>query len=274
MMPRPADQGPAQAFFLPAQPGQRFCLLHPPSGGDRAADGVLHIHAFGEELNACRRSAALLARTLAAHGLAVLQIDLLGCGDSSGDFADANWAVWQNDLEMALTFLQQEYSGKIHLWTDRLGALLAMQLALQHPQRFDQLLLCQPVVDGRQYISQLKRSLRARAMFGPQQAQAEPDAGGMEIGGYEIGSALSEAISAVQAADWRLPVRRIDWIETVGTSSESISPARSHFVQHWQQLANPVQLHCLPGEAFWQIPQATASAHWIEACARIFKGQS
>ena len=259
---------------MPAQPGQRFCLLHPPLGGDPAANCVLHIHAFGEELNSCRRSAALLARQLASRGLAVLQIDLLGCGDSSGDFADADWNIWQNDLHIALAFLQQQYAGKIHLWADRLGALLAMRLALQYPQRFDQLLLCQPVVDGQQYTHQLQRSLRARALFAHQEAQVKPASGNLEIGGYEIAPALFEAIGALQAADWRLPVRSIDWIETLSTTSQSMSPARSQFIQGWQQLGNPVQLHCVQGDAFWQIPEASASPHWIEACARVLEGQS
>ena len=43
------------------------------------------VKAWAEEMNKARRMAALQARLLAENGYAVLQIDLHGCGDSSGD---------------------------------------------------------------------------------------------------------------------------------------------------------------------------------------------
>src|SRR5687768_8838655 len=79
-----------EAMFLSApHGGRRFCLLHMPSRPARAL--VVYVHPFAEEMNKSRRMAALQARALAASGHAVLQIDLLGCGDSSGDFGDASW---------------------------------------------------------------------------------------------------------------------------------------------------------------------------------------
>ena len=53
---------PAQAFFLEAKPGRRFCLYHPPQGEDRGA--VLHVPAHAEEMNKSRRMVALQARRL------------------------------------------------------------------------------------------------------------------------------------------------------------------------------------------------------------------
>ena len=81
---------PAEAFFLDMEPGQRFCLFHPPAGTCRGA--ALYVPPFGEEMNKSRRMAALQARALAAAGFGVLQLDLYGCGDSSGEFAEARWA--------------------------------------------------------------------------------------------------------------------------------------------------------------------------------------
>ncbi len=74
-----------EAFFLPvanAQHSQRFCLFHPAQGRASGAP-LLYLHPFAEEMNKSRRMAALQSRALAEHGYAVLQIDLLGCGDSS-----------------------------------------------------------------------------------------------------------------------------------------------------------------------------------------------
>ena len=49
-------------------------------------------------MNKSRRMAALQARAFAEMGFGVLQIDLFGCGDSSGDFSDARWDIWKQDL--------------------------------------------------------------------------------------------------------------------------------------------------------------------------------
>jgi alpha/beta superfamily hydrolase len=43
---------------------------------------------LAEELNKSRHVAAAQARAFAAAGYSVLQIDLYGCGDSSGDFGE------------------------------------------------------------------------------------------------------------------------------------------------------------------------------------------
>ena len=78
-------------FFLPSGDGQRFCLYHPAVNAQGVAPlgHVVYVHPFGEEMNKSRRMATLQARALAQAGFSVLQVDLLGCGDSSGDFGDA-----------------------------------------------------------------------------------------------------------------------------------------------------------------------------------------
>ncbi|HEX6736185.1 MAG TPA: hydrolase 2, exosortase A system-associated, partial [Azonexus sp.] len=86
-----------QPDFLTVHGGQRFCLFHPAQDGV-AKGAVLYLHPFAEEMNKARRMAALQSRALAAAGYDVLQFDLLGCGDSSGDFADATWPAWREDV--------------------------------------------------------------------------------------------------------------------------------------------------------------------------------
>ncbi|HRM95473.1 MAG TPA: alpha/beta hydrolase, partial [Alicycliphilus sp.] len=121
-----------QAFFLPGDNGQRFCLYHPPQGSSPQGR-VLYLHPFAEELNSTRRVVAQQARALAKAGYGVLQIDLLGCGDSSGEFADATWAAWLHDAQQARHWLLEQGGGPLWLWGMRAGALLAAQLA-QQPQ--------------------------------------------------------------------------------------------------------------------------------------------
>ncbi|MFZ6691548.1 hydrolase 2, exosortase A system-associated [Undibacterium sp. SXout20W] len=270
---------PPQAFFLPAAPGQRFCMYHPTALKRVGSDCILHIHAFAEEMNKGRCSAGLLARRFAENGLNVLQIDLLGCGDSSGDFAEADWNIWKADLIAAVTFLKEKHNGKLHLWADRLGSLLAAELIAVEKIGFDQVLLCQPVFDGNQFVHQFKRSLLARAILNkesnsptlPTEAHLTEQKS-IEIAGYDISHALLNAISEINISDWNLPATQIQWIEMMAQSGQVLSPSRQRIFNHWQQQGNQVRLHIVNGSPCWQSPEGTVDMNWIERCASALKG--
>src|SRR4030095_74706 len=95
------------AFFLPVEPGSRFCIYHEPAAGAETGRGIVYVHPFGEEMNKARRMVAPQWRRLAAAGVCVRQIDLRGCGDSSGDFGEASWELWRRDVETAAGWLRQ-----------------------------------------------------------------------------------------------------------------------------------------------------------------------
>ena len=165
-----------QAFFLPAKPpekGQRLCL-HYPAQGDTHRGQVLYIHPFAEEMNKSRRMAALQARSLAQAGFSVLQIDLLGCGDSSGDFGDATWESWVNDVVQACHWLRsqtqpgdQKDAPPLWLWGLRAGCLVAVDAAkqLNEPCHF---LFWQPPAAGKPLLQQFLRLKVAADMLGGQ----------------------------------------------------------------------------------------------------------
>src|ERR1700750_2791898 len=95
----------AAPFFLDDEAGgQRLCVLHGPQG-DAVLGAMVYVHPFAEEMNKSRRMAALQARAFARAGHAVLQIDLLGCGDSSGDSGDATWEAWVDDVVRACAWI-------------------------------------------------------------------------------------------------------------------------------------------------------------------------
>src|SRR5665647_916764 len=152
-----------EAFFLPAEDGQRFCLFHPAQGS--AIRGlIIYIHPLAEEMNKARRMAALQARALAQAGFSVLQIDLLGCGDSSGDFGDASWQGWVSDVVQGCHWLRNQSntpgadSGQMPLWLWglRAGCLLAVEAARQlgAPCNF---LFWQPPAAGKPLLQQFLR---------------------------------------------------------------------------------------------------------------------
>src|SRR5690606_27532247 len=89
-----------RVFHLDTGRGKRFALLTSPAAS-APIGGLLFLHPFAEEMNKSRRMVALAARAFASAGWAVLQVDLAGCGDSEGDFADADWQTWLDDVSHA-----------------------------------------------------------------------------------------------------------------------------------------------------------------------------
>ena len=150
-----------QPFFLPCSVGERFCLFHPASG--KSLGAVLYLHPFAEEMNKSRRMAALQARALAAAGYDVLQIDLLGCGDSSGDFADASWQAWRDDVLAGYRWLRSRSPAPLILWGLRAGCLLAAEVAADIPEAAD-FIFWQPVISGKQHWQQFMRLKMAGEM--------------------------------------------------------------------------------------------------------------
>src|SRR6476620_4799246 len=148
---------PAEPFFLQTDRGRRFCLYHAPRAEKECRGAFIYVHPFGEEMNKSRRMAALQARAFAAMGFGVLQIDLFGCGDSSGEFVDARWAIWREDLAIAKKWLEQHVAAPVSLWGARLGGLLALDFASRVESTIEKIILWQPVVSGELFLTQFLR---------------------------------------------------------------------------------------------------------------------
>jgi len=79
-------------------------------------------------MNKARRMTALAGRRFAEQGFGVLQIDPLGCGDSSGDFGDATPTIWTANFIRAAEWIQERGGSNVWLWGLRAGALLVPPL--------------------------------------------------------------------------------------------------------------------------------------------------
>jgi exosortase A-associated hydrolase 2 len=152
-----------EAFMLPLASGGRFCLFHRAAG--RGIGAAVYVHPFAEEMNKSRRMAALQARALAKAGISVLQIDLLGCGDSAGDFGDATWSMWIDDVVEAVRWLHRRTGFIPLLWGLRSGCLLAHAALAKLPAAPD-LVFWQPVISGKQHLQQFLRLRIAGELIG------------------------------------------------------------------------------------------------------------
>jgi len=259
-----------QPFFLAADPGQRFCLFHEPANGVARRGCVVYVHPFAEELNKTRRMAALQARALSEQGFAVLQMDLYGCGDSSGDFADARWNVWRNDLGCACAHVLARAPRPLILWGLRLGALLALDYAASSARHPDMLLLWQPVLNGDTHLRQFFRLQSAARLLAPDPAPAEGGEAAMELGGYALSRRLQCDIRAIdtQALAPSCPVL---WVEQPGATSLELPQASSDLIQHWSQRAIGIRTALAAGAQFWATSEITECPSFLAATRNFFE---
>jgi exosortase A-associated hydrolase 2 len=245
----------SEAFFLPVANGQRLCLYHPPQGAARGA--LLYLHPFAEEMNKSRRMAALQARLLAGNGFAVLQIDLHGCGDSTGDFGDATWESWLQDVRAAHDWLRQRCAAPFWLWSLRTGCLLAAEAArqLDTPTHF---LFWQPVVSGKQFLQQFLRLKVAGEMLsgeskGVMEALKAQLAAGqpVEIAGYALSAGMARGL---ESAELHPPLHagRLHWLEVSTRPEATLAPVSIKRIEQWQTAGFMVDSAVPPAPTFWQ----------------------
>lgn len=257
----------------PGRSGQRLCIHHAPAGGAAARGAFVYVHPFAEEMNKTRRMAALQSRAFAAAGHAVLQIDLAGCGDSSGEFRDATWADWVDDVLMALRWMRERHAAPLWLWGARAGCLVAAQAAA----RFDEpvrLLLWQPVTSGATQLAQFLRLRSAAAL-----TQGAPDASGapgthlrqalaegqtIEVAGYELAAPLAHALEQARLA---LPAQTpaCVWLETSTDEEPQLLPRTTKVIEAWRQQSTTVTARAVAGPAFWQSVEIEEAPALIEA---------
>ena len=157
---------------------------------------VLLCNPFGEEAARAHRAYRVMARRLEDAGYAAMRFDYAGTGDSSGDIADYGVDAWIADIEAAADELRRESGvSRIVLVGLRFGATLAALCAQRGRLRAAHVVLWDPVVDGAQYLRELRRAHRAYmdAEFGRATAA---HAGIADAPGSMLQEALGTPISA------------------------------------------------------------------------------
>lgn len=245
----------ACARFEPAPGGPRFVLTYRPAP-NTARGAVLLAPPFAEEMNKCRRMVALAARALASQGWHVIQTDLFGCGDSAGEFGEADWSEWVADLQRMVE-PRRATDREIWLWGIRAGALLLPPLLELHPMA--NVVLWQPALDGAQVLNQFLRLRTSAGLFHEapmsdrkslreQLSRGEP----LEVAGYVLSPRVANEMAAARLD---LPPGfggRVEWFEVADDVGEAPSRRTASVLQSWRARGHDIAFECIEGAPFWQ----------------------
>ena len=209
-------------------------------------------------MNKSRRMVALASRALADRGFNVLLVDLYGCGDSDGDFGDAAWSQWRDDVVDVAQWWRAESGHAPILWSMRVGCLLACEAASAIGAA--QFLFWQPQPTGAQALQQFLRLRVAQQALGSSthprartqdllEALARGEA--LEVAGYLLAPGVALGL---QAANLSLPRQaiRAAWIEVVPDEDTAVRPVAETRVTDWRNSGVDATLQSIQGPAFWQ----------------------
>lgn len=229
-------------------------------------------------MNKARRMAALQSRAFADAGYDVLQIDLLGCGDSSGDFADANWREWREDVLTGYRHLRSRSSAPLILWGLRAGCLLAAEVATELPESAD-FVFWQPVVSGKLHWQQFMRLKMAGEMasghakaVGEQLRRQLTVGEPVEIAGYRVAPAL---VAGLEQAELVPPVGksgRVAWLEASLRDEATLAPVAGKRIEQWQAAGFAITASVVRGPAFWQTTEIEDAPELIANTMAILAG--
>jgi uncharacterized protein len=250
-----------QPFYLDVAPGRRLCVWRAPSAARDLRGVLVHVPALGEEMNKSRRMTAWTARELAGHGFGVLTIDLLGCGDSTGDFGDATWEQWIADVLAGVAWTGSRTDAPLWLWAHRAGALLA-SAALPKLDRAPALVLWQPVLAGKQYLTQLLRVKLASDLMleaaertgsgtGALREQLR-DGKSVEVAGYTIAPGLALALDSAELAIAPGCTRKVTWLEVDPVENADLAVASRRKIEALSASGVSVSTGIVRGPRFWQ----------------------
>jgi exosortase A-associated hydrolase 2 len=261
-------------FFLDSPNGRLFAVHHRPVDAALTRGHVLCVPAFNEEMNRCRSMVALQAQAFARLGIGTLVIDLLGTGDSAGNYVDARWNNWLDNIRAGMNWLNEQPGGFRGFLGVRLGAIFAAEALNKLSAPNAALILWQPVVDGKQHFTQFLRMRIAAQMERPHlpkettNSMREQLAAGqsLEVSGYEIHPEFAAALDAARL-DAFLPKKDspVLWLEQAASDAAQASPASQKVIDAWQAGGASIDIKFFEGPNFWQVAERAISTSAIDA---------
>lgn len=265
-------------FFLQSGNGNLYCNLYSHDAEPPATRSILFFPPFAEEMNKSRWIVAEQARRFATIGYDVLVPDLYGTGDSEGDFGDASWDVWCADIDRVVAWLRDRGTETVYFWGLRLGALLALECASKYQALLGGLLFWQPVLNGKNYLTQFLRLKVAADMLEANRKtttrelreQLAADSG-IEVAGYRIAPALALPIDRLEPKEINMQhLPGITWLEMLPGDDRPVPAMTRNHINELRETGLEIDFHSLVGEPFWSAQELVVVPELIEQTCRHF----
>ena len=259
--------------YLNSRAGRVFSVYFPPQDDTPVRARLLFLPPFAEELNRSRHVMAAFARGCAKNGIGVALLDPYGTGDSEGDFGDARWDIWKDDVSAALQWLEGMGDEPIAIGGLRLGATLAADFVSDHPGRFKRLVLWQPVSNGQTYLKQFLRIKFAADLAeggegqGTKALMAELESGKpVEVAGYDLAPELAKSMEGLKLGSLLVAAKMpITWLEVAGQNDAPLSPATARIVTDSQSAGIAVTAKTVGDQAVWQLQARVEMTNFVRA---------
>ncbi len=257
--------------FVSGPTGQLFITLYPAKNKYLSDEWVIHVPAFAEEMNKSRKMVRDQAVALADKGVTVIVPDLFGCGDSEGEFGQADWEIWKQDIRYLVQWAVDHGARQITLWGLRAGALLALDLYQDVTLSIHRLLLWQPVHNGEQLMTQfLRLRMAAGMMSGAVETVAQLrerlySGETIEVAGYDVSPALVTQLDQVNIKRFTLPAgSNIDWFEVVNQAGKPLLLASRKLIDELNVQGLEIRTATVEGEPFWAAQELVRTPLLIE----------
>lgn len=266
--------------FLRSRNGEIFLLVRRPR---RVTGCAIVVPPFAEEMNKCRRMVTETALELCNAGYAVLLPDLYGTGDSGGNFGEARWSMWEDDLAAVCAWGADNGLPVTSVIAIRLGAALAICAALNgRIPAIESTIFWQPELDGSRHLTQFLRLRTAAAMFSATGRESVAQlrsrlAGGerIEVAGYDLSGGLAADLERIKSPLAHVPeLGAVHWLEAVRTGDSGIPANHVAVIDRMRASGGHIAAQKFIGEPFWATVEIARIPEMIHATVRCISAES
>jgi len=238
-----------ETFYFGETSKLLYGAYHPAREFKDRKVGVVLCYPIINEYLRSHRAFVRLATQLATEGFHVLRFDYFGCGDSYGDDVDGSLIEWTENLLTAIDELKNGCDAShICLIGLRMGATLAL-LAAEKRNDIDSMVLWEPIVNGEQYVREIKRlHLESAVIEGlPKAVKGQTDANHhLEILGFQIPDIMLDELLKLDLLSMKqCPAKKILYMEN------SDDYDRGNFMNHLKHLGTDVEETNISYASIW-----------------------
>lgn len=236
-------------FYFGESERALYGVYHPPRSARVRETGVVLCYPIGQEYMRSHRAFRQLAMILAKKGFHVLRFDYFATGDSCGDGSEGSLEQWRADIGVAIDELKDTAGiGRVAVVGLRVGAALAVSACRDRDDVTD-LVLWDPVTDGRAYIEELLTSPMGR-IDGDGQAILAGRGGDRTVGvmGFPLTPAMRRGLDGIRLLEQPSPAVRSSAVLVSG-EREDCKALRDRF--HRDGIRSSYR--CVPSPGSWNI---------------------